>query len=131
MSDIRTRELRLIQAAAMSYRKHFGCIAVEAAESDALGEAIELLRAAEWESVDVKCTEGYQYEYLTCPICGARKQDGHAPGCRLDALLKRTSQNPAGAEQGRGPGSDPRLLANISIEPRRAARCPEQPGDEE
>lgn len=51
-------------------------------EARALAEAVEILRRCEWVYQD------------RCPECFGDKphggdSDGHAPGCRLDAFLKR------------------------------------------
>ncbi|NQU42154.1 hypothetical protein HQ520_02630 [bacterium] len=52
--------------------------AVAAAEQAALEEALELLRECEWTAWGTHC-----------PICERYPLQGHAPDCRLAALLRR------------------------------------------
>ena len=48
-------------------------------------EAVALLKELEWGG-EYRTSESTDWEQ-DCPVCDQRKRDGHAPGCRLDALL--------------------------------------------
>ena len=56
-----------------------------------MSKAIDLLRKVEWgcETEFSYYSDGsYVIPVYRCPICKRDRDDGHAPDCELDAMLK-------------------------------------------
>jgi hypothetical protein len=61
-------------------------------ERKAREEAVDVLRANEWEGGNIEASDGEWYG--TCPECGHSKYRGHAADCRLAALIPPTPTEP-------------------------------------
>jgi len=71
-------EARLLELSAMQELMWDAEARAEAAEAR-LAEAREVLRSVEWASCETCCD--------CCPFCGCFVHKGHAPDCRLRAVL--------------------------------------------
>lgn len=55
-------------------------------------EMLALLRDLEWAGNDCgSSADGDSLSFAACPDCGAQRDSGHSPGCKLAAMLARLS----------------------------------------
>lgn len=79
--DERDANAILFAAAYNSYDRHCKD-PVQAAESDLLGECVEVLKMSQWGNAE-------KLSSAVCPCCDNSKNQGHASDCRLAAILGR------------------------------------------